>query len=118
MTDERLMKVLECCANDDCDNCPSLVKECKKHAMLNALDLINRQKAEIERLKKENHQFADIGKMYSEVRAEVIKEFADRLKDAFPEGNRDAKCPSIYYDDYCYIIDELAEEMTEGNSNG
>ena len=52
MTDERLIKVLECCANEDCDNCPSLVKECKKHALLNALDLIKRQKEEIERLKE------------------------------------------------------------------
>ena len=44
----------------------------------------------------------------------AVKEFAERLKDAFPEGNRDTKCPALYYDDYCYIIDELAEEMTEG----
>lgn len=39
-----------------------------------------RQQAEIERLQKENNQFADIGKMYSEIKAEVIKEFAERLK--------------------------------------
>lgn len=72
----------------------------------NALDLINRQKAGIDR-------FADIGKMYSESRAEAIKEFAERLKDAFPEGNRDAKCPAIYFDDYCEIIDDLVNVMTE-----
>ena len=44
------------------------------------LDLINRQKAEIERLQKENDHFADIGKLYSEIKAEAIKEFAERLK--------------------------------------
>ena len=27
--------------------------------------------------------------------SEVIDEFAERLLDAFPEGNRDAKCPAI-----------------------
>lgn len=46
--------------------------------------------------------------------SEVIDEFAKRLLDAFPEGNRDAKCPAIYYDDYRYIIEELAEEMKGG----
>ena len=40
----------------------------------------NSCKAEIERLNKENEHFADIGKMYSEIKAEAIKEFAERLK--------------------------------------
>ena len=39
--------------------------------------------AEIERLQKENNQFADIGKMYSEIKAEAIKEFADNLCRVF-----------------------------------
>ena len=46
--------------------------------------------AEIERLnirlRKEQHQFADIGKMYSEIRTEAIKEFAERLTDRL-KGN-------------------------------
>lgn len=46
--------------------------------------------------------------------SEVIDEFAKRLLDAFPECNRDARCPAIYYDDYRYIIEELAEEMKGG----
>ena len=41
--------------------------------------LINRQKAEIERLNKEVETFADIGKMYSEIKAEAYREFAVRL---------------------------------------
>ena len=40
-------------------------------------------KAAIERLHTENNQFADIGKMYSEIRAEAIKEFAERLKKKY-----------------------------------
>lgn len=47
-------------------------------------DQINEQIEEIERLnirlRKERHQFADIGKMYSEIRAEAIKEFWSRLQ--------------------------------------
>ena len=38
-------------------------------------------KEDIERLQTENNQFADIGKMYSEIRAEAIKEFAERLQE-------------------------------------
>lgn len=48
-----------------------------------ALDLINRQKAEIERLQKENKQFADIGKMYSEIKLEIIKEVTAEIYNSF-----------------------------------
>lgn len=44
----------------------------------------------------------------------VIDEFVRRLLDAFPECNRDARCPAIYYDDYREIIEELAERMKGG----
>lgn len=39
-------------------------------------------KAEVEMLQKENHRFADIGKMYSEIRAEVINEYREKVKQA------------------------------------
>lgn len=42
-------------------------------------DLINRLQKENKRLKKENHQFADIGKMYSEVKADAYKEVEEKL---------------------------------------
>ncbi len=70
-------------------------------------DIINEQmnlehiQAENERLEQETHWFADIGKMYSEIRAEAIKEFAERLKEY-------SKC-------YSYVtprdIDNLVKEM-------
>lgn len=61
MTDEQIIKSLECCATDDgddCFQCPygnivykpgngGCVNRCRKEALV----LINRQKAEIERLK-------------------------------------------------------------------
>lgn len=46
--------------------------------------------------------------------SEVIDEFVKRLLDAFPESNRDNHCPAIYYDDYRYIIEEIAEKMKGG----
>ena len=55
MTDNDIIKALEVCVgiHNDCDNCPLLeysqaTDECMTEAMSNALDLINRQKAEIE----------------------------------------------------------------------
>lgn len=47
---------------------------------------IKEQQAEIERLKKENHRFADIGKMYSEIRAEAYKEFAEQVNQIICEN--------------------------------
>lgn len=52
MTDNEIIKALECCfTNDDCSLCP-LFRKCPTSFKLEqyALSLINRQKAEIERL--------------------------------------------------------------------
>ena len=82
MTDKEIIKALEYCSKQDtCDEkCPFRYvndgKQCYPTLLGNALDLINRQQAEIKRLRKEQRQFADIGKMYSEVRAEAVNEFA------------------------------------------
>lgn len=58
LTDEAIVKALECCSTHtiECKECPLYFKDdvCssfKRHRL--TLDLINRQKAEIERLKKE-----------------------------------------------------------------
>lgn len=113
MMDTEIIKALECCKNPIpmCDDCPvgsggmcfDLLKDY-------ALDLIRRQKEEID-------HFADIGKMYSEVRAEAIREFAERLKRksyitkpyAFlaPENTK------FEMVDVC-DIDNLVKEMAEG----
>ena len=64
MTDNEITKALECCINDDCDNCPDTFGNCEHNAMRNALDLINRQKAEIERLNEQlGAAYAMIGKL-------------------------------------------------------
>ena len=128
MTDERPIKVLECCANDDCDNCPSLVKECKKHAMLNALDLIKRYKAEIERLEEATKEavscFHRMESLYNikcmelkVAKAEAIKEFAERLKAdgcsfVAVENGRELY-ETKYYQISAVSLDCLVKEMKE-----
>jgi FtsZ-binding cell division protein ZapB len=76
--------------------------------MKDVLDIIDRLQEEIERLKKENNQFADIGKMYSEVRAEVVREFAEFLIDK-AENN------VIRIGDLCnYVVDFNLTEKVGG----
>ena len=77
MTDEEIIKTLECCADSEnyqCNKCP-LYADCEKTSIAeNALDLINRQQAEIERLRKEVNlvsiQFQDLQERYEE--AQII----------------------------------------------
>lgn len=55
-TDDEIIKALECCINDNCNDCPETFGNCELTAMRNALDLLKRQRATIERLQKKlNH---------------------------------------------------------------
>ena len=98
LTDNEIIKALECCSKGevyaDCERlgcplylgislgCKYVDNENKLYA--DALDLINRQQAEIEKLKIENQALrmaANSYKLhYNEAKVEAVKEFADRLK--------------------------------------
>ena len=108
MTDEQIIKALECCATDktdDCFQCPydKMVYNpgydgCADRCRKDALDLINRQKAEIERLNMDNKEINILINMQEKnireqqviidtlrilnksATSEAIKEFAERLK--------------------------------------
>lgn len=60
MTDEQIIKALECCADQSnskaCQECPYNTKalNCVRYIVVDALALIQRQKAEIERLTNDN----------------------------------------------------------------
>ena len=82
MTDNDIVKALECCIGDtdgkDCFGCPLYeIDDCQAHLNLAALDLINSQQAEIERLKYNLKAVLDERADHSE----AIKEFAERLKE-------------------------------------
>ena len=66
-------------------------------------NLINRLQAENERLKKENENFADIGKMYSEIKAEAYKEFAEKAVEQVEKARQK----------YQRLCKEQGEEMEE-----
>lgn len=109
-TDDEIIRALECCKNEDCDNCPFFKYPksiCRWDVWDCALDLINRQKAEIEEYQK--HIDNDI--IYvKRVKAEAIKEFAERLKE---RGYTNNYCQDIVLVE---SIDNLVKEMTEGES--
>ena len=91
MTDNEIIKALECCSINDCRNCLyDKAKVCGQELSKDALDLINRQKAEIERLQevKEINLNAiknDLPWYVIHIKAEAIKEFAERFETALDE---------------------------------
>lgn len=85
MTDKEIIKALECCTTEICWDCPFEPKEqrkgtigCCEENIKNALDLINRQKAEIERLKKGYFEVEEA--VIKTAKDEAVKDFAERLK--------------------------------------
>lgn len=96
LTDEEIKKALECCieVKKDCYGCSLQNKwNCDNALIQNALDLINRQKAEIESLKNSLHEYIDkediselkmyelLAKTKSEAYKECLKKFEKNIKD-------------------------------------
>lgn len=140
MTDEQIIKAMQCVIGNgvDCTECeyqevlpfPSCMRMCAK----NALNLINRQKAEIERLKDENKSIRycyEQAKSYNDTlaesceknckhfnmttRAEAIKKFAERLKEKKYKSCEWSHGEHPYVVEEC-DIDNLVKEMTEGKN--
>ena len=138
MTDEQIIKALKCCATDDgddCSQCPygnivykpgngGCVNRCRK----DALDLINRQKAEIEELRERisyleksidcsRKEYNRLLQKLQQAKYEAIKEFAERLKSISTglEIGDDKKVKMMAVS--TTAIDKIAKEMTEVKEN-
>lgn len=130
MTDNEIIKALECCSTDVRENtCPKCIFY-KEHRcstlMLNAAsDLINRQKAQIEKLQhncfgiqNELEAYKDtFNTAIDETKSEAIKEFAERLKSISIglEIGDDKKFKMTVVS--TVAIDKIAKEMTEVKEN-
>ena len=122
MTDEQIIKALECCVKtefiSDCAKCEMFAFDCKDILIENALDLINRQKAEIEEWKEEadrwQNAFCKVNEDMSTIKSEAIKDFAKRLKRTSIglEIGDDKKLKMTVVS--TVAIDNLVKEMTEG----
>ena len=129
MTDNEIIKALECCSNadEDCENC-ILNEFCDKHSfelIKGVYDLINRQKAEIERLTINMNAFG-LGMKREKERAdrnldnlkavlderanhsEAVKEFAEMLKEKAKANEWNGTICGL-------DIDNLVKEFTEGS---
>lgn len=81
MTDNEIIKALVCCmegtGRTNCENCPLTNEYCRKELPRLALDLINRQQAEIERLEYCNEvNISSIGTLHERIKekdAEIEK---------------------------------------------
>ena len=120
LTDSEIIEALECCGDpyDICANCPipNAIKDdcrCGEHLANNALDLINRQQAEIERLKgRVNLLEAEIyAPIKAKARAEAVKEFAEKSKKVWWDNGYES--PDVDFDDF---VDNLVKEMVGDNN--
>ena len=129
MTDNEIIKALECCADAEyqCQKC-TLYGKCYDGMVCElALDLINRQKAEIARLEKiaeETYESAVIA--LNVAKADAVKVFAENLKDDISNHRLEMymnglkgtpRTREITYECVKECIDNLVKEMV-GDNNG
>ncbi len=122
MTDNDIKKALELCATLDsgnCKKCPcrEICKENDGTLTKSILDLINRQKAEIERLRNSTKDIfmkatTHMNDIWDKIKSEAIKEFAERLKEKL-QWDVEFDNKLVFESD----IENLVKEMTEVNEN-
>ena len=124
MTDNEIIKALRFCSDPDTCSCDcsfyvegETVHECTTKLSVAALDLIQRQQEEIDRLKKENNilsQNSDTAfqdglneaqdlyaeQIKNEIKAEAVKEFADRIVERLEEEKKDSNTDVYAYGAY------------------
>ena len=131
MTDTEIIKALECCTTKGakCSDCPAFKKvdrsDCKKY-FRGAIDLINRQQKEVERLKAEEEKYPfkcvmpfnsmvcsksieDYDHLDGNIWAEAVKEFAEHLKEEWFNNYYDS--PDVDFDEF---VDNLVKEYDKG----
>lgn len=113
MTDNEIIRCLRFCRAGDCENCKALdVCDATFSFHKETLDLINRQKAEIERLKKNIDGLNIFTTNHIKViRLQAMKEFAERLKEHRYGELNNCISFSVGY------LDSLVKEMTEIETN-
>ena len=120
MNDNEIIKYMQCVIGNEvsCSECtyqkvlpfPSCRRMCAK----NALDLINRQKADIESLKHRKTELQIRNQELQHEKSEAIKEFAKRLKERLTGIGRSTTYGNFEYGTIkSYELDNLVKEMTE-----
>lgn len=132
MTDAEIIKALECCINNNgiCEDCPLLNKrnssiECTVELIRDALDLINRQRAEIEELASQNAKVRKIVtiKFDEDKLKEITQKALDRIEIEIKQAKSEAirefaekaaiRLDANYSPDYCRWIDDTLYELVK-----
>ena len=138
LTDTEIVKALECCGDEMhfCSVCPYYLQDkendcCREDLCKDSLDLINRQKAEIERLQAEvtainndydnlmveKDELFDIAEVeFEEIKAEAYKECVEKAIDEFEQWVGADKC--ISYSRIKKVLDNLLEELVGDENEG
>ena len=138
MTDNEIIKAVGCCiGNTKCDECPMFrTQNCMNKVFGYALDLINRQKAEIERLKAEivirdkiidergkevfrhDNAIRSLHKQLDNLKSEAIKEFAEELEYfVLNEDVEIVKPKCKYYGSYINGANQFRHQIKNGINN-
>lgn len=131
-TDEEITKALQCCSEPcaECDECPlyCIGANCSSFELQRyALDLINRQKAEIEKLKSKNEILSynadnafqeglnECRELFEpEIKFEAYKEFAERIKMSIKANVVETLCndvKGVYNAEY--VLDDIDNLLKE-----
>ena len=132
MTDKEIIKALECCTTKGakCSDCPAFKKvdrsDCKKY-FRGAIDIINRQQAEIERLNNNiSAMVVTLRNSAKATRNEAIKEFAESLNENVEkarqkyqrlcreQGEKEDEIMEIHFKGIIKLINNLVKEKEKG----
>lgn len=134
MTDNEIIKAMQCVIGNgvSCSECEYQkalpFPSCRRMCAANALDLINRQKTEIEELRERisyleksidcsRKEYNRLLQKLQRAKSEAIKEFAERLKKTsiiFDIGDDKKSKVTVVS---TFAIDKIAKEMTEVKEN-
>ena len=114
MTDNEIIKALECLTGEmiPCKDCPYSANythfDCQRQVAKDALDLINRQQAEIERLSAESFEH-NVTKLFDKykahIKSEAVKEVFEKLRTECTERFL------VSGDTVIEILNEVEKEM-------
>lgn len=115
---EQIIKALECCAQDDCDNCPNTFGNCYANLAGYALALIRELTEENKRFAHESecHRQTVIDNLQRSL--EYLNEETERVKaDTVRKMREETRQRCIIIGDEEYVtlcdIDQIAQEMLE-----
>lgn len=122
MTDNEIIKALECCVNQPCctQHCPywrNSKAGCEYITPQNLLNLINSQQAKIKGLNKKVEELSEVLSDHikirvKEIKSEAIKDFAERLKEKI---DCETHTSEGFYFMCIESIDNLVKEMVGEN---